>query len=245
MCKYIKLDYVLSSAKNEISRDFELVTSTEYNYILEFSYRSDNIIYSLDTRLSNYNYDVVDDFWSFNYEHLQDYLNEINIKEYFTVTHYKGKKFFIVENYFQVDAYNTDYFTYKCYDNKEKREVLRKLINALESELLNIEIKSLVYNELNIGGYQDRYYTEEYYTKLNFNNDLLSKLYNDDLVECAYDILDNINYKNCFLNDTFDNCLYTEVNKSYKKLLHSFYLNKLESNKKFNYILNYNLALSC
>lgn len=238
---YLREEFELDRVEDyfkSVYNDFSLVTSnTESTYMIdEFSYINNNAVYEIDTRLSNYNYAVNNDFWNFNYEMLQDWLNEINTDNYFSIVHYKGKKFFILENALKFNDNMDGSYTYIIHDNKKKREVLKKLINALELTLKDEEIKGIVYNELQIGGYEDACYTAEYYTNLNFNISLLSRLYDGDLFECSCDILDNVDYDNV--------SLYDAVYKAYKKVLHREYVSRLESNRKFNEILDYSLAVA-
>jgi len=247
MSNYIKAEWELINIDSDFKgySDFSLVTETsESVYMLDnFTYRNNDSVYDLDTRMSNYNHSVNSDFWDFYYSDMQDYLNEINKDNYFSIIHYKGKKFYIIENYFlKYETYN--HYTYLNPQNKKKKEVLKNLIEALEDSLLDQEIKSIINNELNIGAYSDSCNVANYdYTKLNFNTDLLSRLY-ADLYEVSNEILERVNYNNCFLNDTWNKCLYTEVNKAYKSLLHDNMIIKINNLKKHYAVLDYNLAIA-
>lgn len=245
--EFLKKEYELNSADYEIRDDFSLVTDTKYNYILDFSYRVNNSVYELNTKMNYYNNSVNENFWNFDYdEYFKDIINEINKDNYFSIIHYKGKQFWIVENYFL--TYETDtHYTYFNPNNKKKRETLKELISFLKNTLKDLEIKSFINNGLEIGAYSDRCYTEDYYNIGLFNNDLLTRLYNDDLYECSYDIVDYFDYNSVSFNDVHNvynsDKLKAAAKKAYNKVLLWYKNNKLKKlHDKLNYV-NYMLAL--
>jgi len=247
MCDYIKSDYELSSAEDEIGRDFTLVTKTANCSILDFRYQ-DYTVYELNTKLTNYNDSIVDDFWSFYYDEMRTYLDEINEKEYFSIIHYKGKRFYIVDNLVEIEKSSySEYFTYKNYDNKEKRDVLKKLISVLESNLIECEIKGFINNELEIGGYSTCSYKTEYYNNGLFNLDLLNKLFDDDLFEASFNILEFIDWKKVtldFATSYNSKELSKIVSTAYKNMMKKIRVNKTDKLRKFNNLLDYNMAIA-
>jgi len=248
MCDYIKTEYELRTAEYEIGGDFTLVTNTKNSYILDFSYRNNSSVYEIDTKLSNYNYLASEVFWDYYYDDMVLYLNEINEKGYFSIIHYKGKRFYIVENLFELEKNDySEYVTYKNYNNKEKREVLKDLISVIESNLIDCEIKGFINNELEIGGYETCSYEAEYYNSGLFNLDLLSKLFDEDLYQASHEIINFIDWQKVNLSiATSYNSKELEkiIFSAYKKMMKQIRVNKTNKLRDFNDLLNYNMAIA-
>jgi hypothetical protein len=150
--KFLKRAYGLSYASAYcINNGYFLVTDD--NYI-----NRDNPIDIINTKSNYYNHSVNADFWTTEYDDFfKEDLSNIDPKNYYTLIWYKGKSLYIFDTY---NIYNEtdDYVTYCTYDNKEKREVLAKIKDFINSYLLDYNLKSFICNELEIGAYRDGCY---------------------------------------------------------------------------------------
>jgi len=91
----------------------------------------------INTKISNYNPNVLEDVYNFEWDYYKDTIAEIDKENQISVWTYGGKRFYIgyiVEEYEDIHFY------------KENREILDKVVNFLRASKDGIEIECMIEN---------------------------------------------------------------------------------------------------
>jgi len=247
MAKYLKTSFDLTQGgfnRSDFNNlGFKLITDCDVLIEGEFNYTYE-CDYSLDTRLNHYNSYVNLDFNDYDFDMMNERLNEINKNSYFSIIHYKTKRFYIVANY-ELFNETDDSYTYIQRNNKETRKVLKELINCLEGTLIDQNLKSYIFNELGIVK------TDDFITSDNlFDVDFLLKNYSSDgetretYAECILNLIDYDALTLDIITNYNTTKLQFIVSLAYTKLLALYKKDADLIEYNFNALLNYNLALA-
>lgn len=146
-------EYDFMSFRNELDGDYHLIHGDGYIP------KKDECQY-FDGRVKCHNSAVLDDFWNFDFEWTQDYLKETDANKDVCVYARKGKDWYISPTY-ETEQVFVSYvdedgefaeedYCYIVYA-KENKELITKIENVLKSIKNDVEVKSYISNELEIG----------------------------------------------------------------------------------------------
>jgi len=164
-------DYTLVHGENEIVLDTSLC---EY----------------VEGRPNNHSQRASEDFWGDIYEQcMKPYLLELDAKEDVTVYHRKGKDWYIGDSLFEQDLYishfDEDYNQpgeiteedfYVLAKSNKSEELINKIVEVINGYREDFSLKSYIYNELEIGGYDGQV---DFYNDGIVNHALVDLIYED------------------------------------------------------------------
>ena len=178
----------------------------------------DSEVERIDGRLSYYNESVVDDFWNFTMAD-EDPFSWVDPDGKVSVYARKGKDWYVTNGIEQEQIF----LTYKNDEGElvEEEEfwyfvsiadddLVEKVADVVRNMVVEVEIRGLINNELQIGNWS---YKEKYeYNKGLFNLKILNKEYEERLDEVGFEILDLIDW------DGYGDVEY-KVTQAYEKFL--------------------------
>ena len=182
----------------------------------------EEVLESIDCRVSNYNDSVIDEFW--NVTMAEDPFIEVDPEERVSVYAYKGKTWYVTSG---IDE-DQIYFTYKGEDGElvedekfwfsaicAEDELVKKISRVVLDMHIEVETKGLISNELHIGNWSDAsIYGDDYeYDEGLFNLEILNKEYEGRL-EVRDEILDLIDWDG-------EGTVKFKVTQAYEKFLSS------------------------
>lgn len=179
----------------------------------------------------DYHNSILDDFWDLTInEEPSNYFKEIDPDESIALYHRKGKDWYIGYTLESEDIY----ITYKDEDGeivedeqffvlkyRENEELLDRFVSWCESSKRDLEIRSYIYNELELEDCYDATCFD--YNDNIFNIKLLSKIHEENLYEAAHCIADYVDYQ--------DNT--TSPKEAVKKAYEEYLMANLKDDKLF------------
>ncbi|WP_152184433.1 hypothetical protein [Sulfurimonas indica] len=206
-------DDIISFNSNGYIGDYSLVHGSGY---MEDRYNCKHI----DGRLDNYNEMIVDDFWRMDIEEcMKTHFEELDPNDKLCVYHRKGKDWHVGHQYEseqiiltyrddEGEIYEDEFYALYCKKDKELQEKFVKIIASWRDD---IDMKSYIYNELEIGGYDNNYYNDSVV------NQTLVELIYEDKNDLAIEIVESLqSWELKTIKEEFAKTYYAIIGKAIK-----------------------------